>query len=84
MLACAKAQSGIKNDNGLIFLRFAFAPTRFDEQRVTDFDWFEMPFPRCRPIFMAHLRDRDFAGADFQSAVFNPLQSGRNFFAGIL
>ena len=79
MLAGAEAESGIQHDDRLIFARQFFAPARFDEQSIADLDGFEMPLPRFRPIFAPDFRQYDFAGADFQPAMFDSFQAGKNF-----
>ena len=83
MLAGAEAESGVQHDDRLIFARNFFAPARFDEQGIGDFNGLEMPFPRFRPIFAPDFCQRDLAGANFQSAAFDLTQPGKDFFAGI-
>jgi len=40
-----------------------------------------MPFPRFGPVFTAHFRNGDFAGANCQPAVFNSIQPNTDFCA---
>src|ERR1017187_1457358 len=44
-----------------------------------DFNGFEMPFPRFRPVLAPDFGHGDCAGADFQPAFLDPLQSGGDF-----
>ena len=82
MLAGAKAKAGIEHHDALTFPRFAFAPARFESKAQLPISiGFEMPFPRFRPVLAPDFGNSDFAGTDFQTAILNPFQSDRNFFA---
>ena len=84
MLAGAETQAGIQHHHRLIFAGPPFAPARFDEQSIADFDGFEMPFPRFGPVFAAHFRQRDLAGAGFQPAMIDLFQAGEQISADLL
>lgn len=53
MLASAKTQTGIQNYNRLAGLGLALDPTWFEQQRVADGQWLEMPLPAFGPILAA-------------------------------
>src|SRR5271165_3714695 len=81
VLAGAKTQSGIENHDRLVFFGPTAAPTGLDQERTSDFQRFEMTFPRFRPVLVAHALDFDAGGRWFEPAFLESFQRGADFAA---
>src|SRR5204862_1699887 len=69
MLSGAKTHARIKHHDGLACPRTTSAPTRLDQQGVTDLERFEMLFPRLLPVLGRDPSNSDPAGAEVETVV---------------